>query len=61
MSISATQDIVSVKPIHAGEYTNKFLFESAHKILLMSSTILDKDEKMEKACEPSLGVYCYLR
>ena len=30
-------------------------------LLYLYSTILDKDEKMEKACEPSLEVYCYLR
>jgi Rad3-related DNA helicase len=43
ISISATQDVVSVKPIHSGEYSNLFLFDWADKVLLMSSTILDKD------------------
>jgi hypothetical protein len=43
ISISPTQDVVSVKPIHSGDYSNLFLFNAASKVLLMSSTILDKD------------------
>lgn len=42
MTISATQDIVSIKPIFANKYTNNMLFRFADKVLLMSGTILNK-------------------
>jgi len=43
MTVSPTQDLVSIKPIFADKYTNKMLFQTADKILMMSGTILDKD------------------
>ena len=43
MTISATQDLVSIKPIFADKYTNNMLFKMADKVLMMSGTILDKD------------------
>lgn len=43
MTVSPTQDIISIKPIFAGNYTNNMLFKLADKILLMSGTILDKN------------------
>lgn len=43
MTVSATQDLVNIKPIFANKYTNKLLFKMADKILLMSGTILNKD------------------
>lgn len=42
MTISPTQDYVSIKPIFADKYTNNMLFKMADKILMMSGTILDK-------------------
>lgn len=44
MSISPTQDIVSIKPLHGGIYNKLFLYNSADKVLLMSSTILNKED-----------------
>jgi len=43
MTVSATQDIVSIKPIFASKYTNNMLYKFADKLLLMSGTILDKN------------------
>ena len=43
MTVSATEDIISIKPIFAGNYTNGMLFKFANKVLLMSGTILDKN------------------
>ena len=43
MTVSPTQDIVSIKPIFANKYTNNMLFKFADKVLLMSGTILNKN------------------
>jgi Rad3-related DNA helicase len=43
MTISPTQDIVSIKPIFADKYTNNMLFRMGEKVIMMSGTILDKD------------------
>ena len=43
MTISATGDLVSIKPIFADKYTNNMLFKMSDKVLMMSGTILDKD------------------
>lgn len=43
MSVSATQDLVELKPLFAKKYTIPLLFSFADKVLLMSGTILDKD------------------
>lgn len=43
MTVSATEDVVSIKPIFASKYTNNMLFRFANKILLMSGTILNKN------------------
>lgn len=42
MSVSATEDIVNIKPLFAKKYTEPLIFSFADKILLMSGTILDK-------------------
>jgi len=43
MTVSPTQDIVSIKPIFANKYTNNMLFRFADKVLLMSGTVLNKN------------------
>ncbi len=43
MTVTPTQDFVSIKPIFADKYTNNMLFKMADKVLMMSGTILDKN------------------
>lgn len=43
MTVSATGDTASIKPIFASKYTNNMLFKMANKVLMMSGTILDKN------------------
>ena len=42
MNVSPTEDVVELKPIYASDYTNNLLYTKCDKILLMSSTILNK-------------------
>lgn len=43
MTVAPTEDVVTIKPIYAKEYTQPFIFSFGKKILLMSGTILDKE------------------
>ena len=42
LTVSDTQDIVSIKPIYASKFTERLLFNKADRVLMMSGTILDK-------------------
>ena len=42
LSISATEDLVTVSPLYPKNYTRPLIFDLANKVLLMSGTILDK-------------------
>lgn len=44
LNVSNTEDTVELKPLYASEYTHKLLYSKVDKVLLMSSTILSKDD-----------------
>lgn len=43
LNVSTTEDTAELKPLYASEYVHKLLYSKADKILLMSSTILNKE------------------